>query len=62
MPQSEGNAYDSDGEDTDTPWKFSGFMKIGRWYPSIVPLMDGRMVIVVSLARRSSELWLVVFQ
>ena len=27
------------------PWTFSGFMKRGRWYPSIVPLLDGRFVI-----------------
>lgn len=26
-------------------WTFSGFMKRGRWYPSIVPMPDGRMVI-----------------
>lgn len=28
------------------PWSFIGFMDRGRWYPSIVPLMDGRFVIV----------------
>lgn len=27
------------------PWKFSGFMKRGRWYPSMVPLPDGRQVL-----------------
>ncbi len=27
------------------PWTFSGFMKRGRWYPTIVPLVDGRFVI-----------------
>ncbi|WP_109833329.1 galactose oxidase-like domain-containing protein [Reichenbachiella versicolor] len=26
-------------------WTFSGLMKRGRWYPSIVPLIDGRFVI-----------------
>lgn len=25
------------------PWTFSGFMPRGRWYASIVPLLDGRM-------------------
>lgn len=28
------------------PWSFVGFMDRGRWYPSLVPLMDGRFVIV----------------
>jgi hypothetical protein len=27
------------------PWTFSGFMQRGRWYPSLVPLLDGRMAI-----------------
>lgn len=27
------------------PWIFSGFMPRGRWYPSIVPLLDGRMAV-----------------
>jgi hypothetical protein len=27
------------------PWTFSGFMQRGRWYPSLVPLLDGRMVL-----------------
>jgi hypothetical protein len=27
------------------PWIFSGFMPRGRWYASIVPLLDGRMVV-----------------
>jgi hypothetical protein len=27
------------------PWLFSGFMPRGRWYPSIVPLLDGRMAV-----------------
>ncbi len=27
------------------PWIFSGFMKRGRWYPSLTPLHDGRMVL-----------------
>ncbi len=27
------------------PWKFSGFMERGRWYPSLVPLQDGRLVV-----------------
>jgi hypothetical protein len=27
------------------PWIFSGFMKRGRWYPSLVPLLDGRLAI-----------------
>ncbi|MBL4704823.1 MAG: hypothetical protein JKY54_09895, partial [Flavobacteriales bacterium] len=31
--------------DTNYPWRFSGFMKRGRWYPSIVPLLDGRFSI-----------------
>lgn len=31
--------------DSHYPWKFSGFMKRGRWYPSIVPLLDGRFTI-----------------
>lgn len=29
----------------DTPWTFSGFMKRGRWYPSLLPLLDGRLAI-----------------
>jgi hypothetical protein len=28
------------------PWVFSGFMKRGRWYPTLVPLHDGRMAVV----------------
>jgi Domain of unknown function (DUF1929) len=27
------------------PWIFSGFMPRGRWYASIVPLLDGRMAV-----------------
>jgi len=27
------------------PWIFSGFMKRGRWYASMVPLLDGRMAV-----------------
>ncbi|MEM1000865.1 MAG: galactose oxidase-like domain-containing protein [Bacteroidota bacterium] len=27
------------------PWEFSGFLKRGRWYPSLVPLLDGRIVV-----------------
>jgi Domain of unknown function (DUF1929) len=27
------------------PWVFSGFMKRGRWYPSLLPLLDGRLVL-----------------
>jgi Galactose oxidase-like, Early set domain len=27
------------------PWVFSGFMQRGRWYASIVPLLDGRMTV-----------------
>ena len=27
------------------PWTFSGFMKRGRWYPSLLPLLDGRQAI-----------------
>ena len=27
------------------PWIFSGFMQRGRWYPTLVPLLDGRMVL-----------------
>ena len=29
----------------ETPRTFSGFMKRGRWYPSLVPLLDGRLAI-----------------
>ena len=29
----------------DTPWTFGGFMKRGRWYPSLVPLLDGKLAI-----------------
>ena len=29
----------------ETPWTFSGFMKRGRWYPSLLPLLDGRLVV-----------------
>lgn len=28
-----------------TPWTFAGFMKRGRWYPSLLPLLDGRLAI-----------------
>jgi hypothetical protein len=28
------------------PWIFAGFMQRGRWYPTIVPLLDGRQVVV----------------
>jgi len=27
------------------PWTFAGFLQRGRWYPSLVPLLDGRMVV-----------------
>ncbi len=27
------------------PWTFAGFMKRGRWYPSMVPLLDGRFAV-----------------
>lgn len=27
------------------PWIFAGFMKRGRWYPTMVPLLDGRFVV-----------------
>ncbi|ETW93310.1 MAG: hypothetical protein ETSY1_39765, partial [Candidatus Entotheonella factor] len=27
------------------PWIFSGFMKRGRWYPHMVPLLDGRLAV-----------------
>jgi hypothetical protein len=27
------------------PWIFSGFMERGRWYASLLPLLDGRMVV-----------------
>jgi hypothetical protein len=27
------------------PWMFAGFMKRGRWYPSLLELLDGRMVV-----------------
>jgi len=27
------------------PWIFAGLMPRGRWYPSIVPLLDGRMAV-----------------
>ncbi|PON15077.1 hypothetical protein C2W62_25705 [Candidatus Entotheonella serta] len=27
------------------PWVFSGFMVRGRWYPHMLPLLDGRLVI-----------------
>jgi Domain of unknown function (DUF1929) len=29
----------------DDPWVFSGFMQRGRWYASMVPLLDGRMAV-----------------
>ncbi|CAF0855980.1 unnamed protein product [Adineta steineri] len=32
-------------EDQNNPWLFSGFMRRGRWYPSILPLLDGRMMV-----------------
>lgn len=37
MPEENDEAY---------PWVFSGLMERGRWYPSIVPLLDGRFVIM----------------
>ena len=27
------------------PWTFTGFMKRGRWYPTMLPLMDGRLAV-----------------
>lgn len=27
------------------PWLFAGFMERGRWYPSLLPLLDGRLAI-----------------
>lgn len=32
-------------DDAHDPWIFSGFMPRGRWYASIVPLLDGRMAV-----------------
>ena len=32
-------------DEAPTPWVFSGFMKRGRWYPTLVPLLDGRFVL-----------------
>lgn len=34
---------------TDSPWIFSGLMERGRWYPTPVPLQDGRLVILSGL-------------
>lgn len=31
--------------DAVNPWTFSGFMTRGRWYPSMVPLLDGRFAV-----------------
>ncbi len=31
--------------DQNYPWTFAGFMKRGRWYASLVPMLDGRMTI-----------------
>lgn len=42
MPKAQG--YDK-SDVSDTPWYPSGLMKEGRWYPTAIPLMDGRMVI-----------------
>src|SRR5258708_36296803 len=30
---------------TPSPWMFAGFMQRGRWYASLVPLLDGRLVV-----------------
>ncbi|CAF1157666.1 unnamed protein product [Adineta steineri] len=32
-------------ENNNNPWSFAGFMKRGRWYASILPLLDGRMMV-----------------
>ncbi len=32
-------------QEKNDPWIFSGLMKRGRWYPTIVPLLDGRFVL-----------------
>lgn len=32
-------------DDAHDPWIFSGFLPRGRWYASIVPLLDGRMAV-----------------
>jgi hypothetical protein len=29
----------------DAPWTFAGFMERGRWYPTLVPLLDGRLAL-----------------
>jgi len=29
----------------EAPWTFAGFMERGRWYPTLVPLLDGRLAI-----------------
>lgn len=31
------------------PWVFSGLMNQGRWYPTLVPLQDGRLTIISGL-------------
>ncbi|MBV8519519.1 MAG: DUF1929 domain-containing protein [Acidobacteria bacterium] len=28
-----------------TPWNFAGFMERGRWYASLLPLLDGRLAV-----------------
>lgn len=38
-----------DPEPQDSPWIFSGLMERGRWYPTPVPLQDGRLVILSGL-------------
>ncbi|UJR29038.1 hypothetical protein I4U23_010253 [Adineta vaga] len=32
--------------DTENPWVFAGLMERGRWYASLVPLLDGRLVVM----------------
>lgn len=32
-------------DDVNYPWTFSGYMERGRWYPTLVPLLDGRFAI-----------------
>jgi hypothetical protein len=31
--------------DAGNPWDFAGFMQRGRWYPTLVPLLDGRLAL-----------------
>ncbi|MDY7225720.1 galactose oxidase early set domain-containing protein [Hyalangium rubrum] len=39
------------------PWTFAGFMERGRWYPTLVPLLDGRLALFSGFVDLDLKKW-----